>query len=280
MSKDKFKYGIVKESSVESYEEFPKYFLANTLEEAENLYKDNYSLLDNISYTYSSFSNIPKSDLFGEALIGLARANRDYDSERKGAKFKTFAIYKIKTVLNEYVRKNSSIVTVPAYIKHASRHYELLKSIFKSCDNDLLECCFESDKLDIEIDTLGTLKPKAVEAFEKLKSAATRANISIKELVERIKFMPIEITYDEYLNPEDLLRSEEDRLNMILFVENLKFYLTDIEKEIVECIMDGMPYNKIAKKFNRSTPWISQKLNVIREKLEEKLGLGGKDFEI
>jgi len=278
MGKDKFKYNIIKESSVESYEEFPKYFLADSLEEAENLYEDNYTLLNNISYTYSSFSNISKDDLFGEALIGLARANRDYDSKRKGAKFKTFAIYKIKTVLNEYVRKNSSVVATPAYVKHASRHYELLKSIFKSCDNDLLEHCLEAGKLDICDNNLGLLKPKVDEAFRKLKGAAKRAHISMEELVERIKFMPTEITYDEYLSPDELLHNEEDRLNMVLFVENLKVYLTDIEKEIVECIMDGMPYNKIAKKFNRPTTWICQKLRDMKKKLEEKIG--GKEFDL
>lgn len=278
MGKDKFKYNIIKESSVESYEKFPKYFLADTLEEAENFYEDNYTLLNSISYTYSSFSNVPKDDLFGEALIGLARANRDYDSKRKGAKFKTFAIYKIKTVLNEYVRKNSSVVATPAYIKHASRHYELLKSIFKSCDNDLLECCLEAEKLDICNNNLGLLKPKADEAFRKLKGAAKRAHVSMEELVGRIKFMPTEIAYDEYLSPDELLHNEEDRLNMVLFVENLKVYLTDVEKEIVECIMDGMPYNKIAKKFNRPTTWICEKLRDMKEKLEEKIG--GKEFDL
>ena len=271
MKDDKFKYDIIKESSVESYEEFPKYFLADTLEEAENLYKEHYSLLNNLSYTYSSFSNIPKSDLFGESLIGLARANRDYKSG-KGSKFKTFAIYKIKTVLNEYVRKNSSIVIVPAYIKHASRHVELLKSIFKACNNDSLDKCFEIGKFDIDNKSLKTLRPKAVEAFSKLKNAAQRAKVSIKELVKRIEFMPTEIVYDEYLNPEDILRDEEDRLNLVLLIDNLKRHLTVIEKEIIDCIMDDIPHNKIAKRFDKTTPWVRHQLNNIKKKLEEKMG--------
>lgn len=277
MKKDKFKYDIIKESPVESYEEFPKYFLADTLEDAENIYKEYYSLLNNISYTYSSYCNIHKDDLFGEALVGLARANRDY-SDGRGAKFKTLAVYKIKTVLNEYVRKNSGTVAVPAYIKHASRHVELLKSIFKACDNGSLDQCFESGMLDINNESLGGLKLKADEAFRKLKGAAKRAKISVEELVRRVEFMPTEIAYDEYLSSEDLLNNDEDKLNMILFIENLKFHLTDIEKEIVECIMDGIPYNKIAKKFDRTTPWIRQKLDIIREKLKNKIG--GMEFDI
>lgn len=271
MDKDQFKYDIVKESSVESYEEFPKYFLADTLEEAENLYKDYYSLLNNISYTYSSFSNISKNDLFGEALIGLARANRDYRSDG-GAKFRTFIIYKIKTVLNEYVRKNSSTVIVPAYIKHASRHVELLKSIFTACDNDSLDNYFDAGKLDVDNDSLGVLKPKAIEAFRKLKNAAERAKISVEELVKRIEFMPTEVMYDEYINPEDLLRSEEDRLDLVLLVDSLKRHLTDDEKEIVDCIMDDMPYNKIAEKFDKPAPWVRYQLIKMRKKLKEKMG--------
>jgi len=277
MNKKKFKYDIIKESSVESHEEFPKYFLANTLEEAELLYKESYSLLNNISYSYSLFSNIPKSDLFGEALVGLARASRDYDSKKKGAKFRTLTIYKIKTVLNEYVRKNSGIVSTPAYIKHASRHLELLKSIFRACDNDSLAYHLEIGALDIDDNILGELKPKAVEAFRKFKGAATRAHISMNELARRVEFMPVEIPYDEYLSPDDIFRDEKDRLNMVLFVENLKRYLTDVEKEIVECIMDGMPYNKIAKKFNRTTPWICDRLRKMKVKLKEKLG--GEEFD-
>jgi len=278
MTKNKFKYDIIKESSVESYEEFPKYFLADTLEEAENLYKDNYSLLNNISYSYSFFSNVSKDDLFGEALIGLARANRDYDSKRKGAKFKTFARFKIKTVLNEYIRKNSGIVPVPAYIKHASRHIKLLKSIFKTYNSDCLTHCLEKGELDVDNNILCELKPKAIEAFRKFKGAAMRAGISTKELARRVEFMPVEIPYDEYLSPDDILRSEEDKLSMALFIENLKFHLTDIEKEIVECVMDGMPYNKIAKKFNRTTPWVCEKFRKMREKLKDKIG--DKEFDL
>jgi RNA polymerase sigma factor (sigma-70 family) len=263
MDKDKFKH------DVESYEEFPKHFLADTIEEAEDLYKDHYSLLNNISYTYSFYSNVSKSDLFGEALIGLARANRDYEDGR-GAKFKTFAIYKIKTVLNEYVRKNSGAVVVPAYIKHASRHLELLKSIFKAYDDDSLGKCLEIGNINDR--HLGTLKPKADEAFRKLKGAAERAGVSTEELARRIEFMPVEIQYDDYLDPEDILRGQEDRLHMVLLVDNIKQHLTGVEKEIVDCIMDGMAYNKIAKRFNKSTPWIRHQLDNMRDKLKEKMG--------
>ena len=268
MTRDKFKYDIVKESSVESYEEFPKYFLADTLEEAERLYKDHYSLLNNISYTYSLYSNVSKSDLFGEALIGLARANRDYEDGR-GSKFKTFAIYKIKTVLNEYVRKNSGTVAAPAYIKHASRHFELLKGIFKACNNDSLDECFEKGKL---IGKLGGLKQKASEAFAKLESAAVRASITTEELVRRIEFMPTEVAFDDYLTAEDLLREETNKLEMVMFIDDIKCYISDVEKEIIDCLLDGMPYNKVAKRFNKSTPWVRQKLNDIRDKIQKKMG--------
>lgn len=161
---------------------------------------------------------------------------------------------------------------MPAYIKHASRHVELLKSIFKACNNDSLNNYFESGKLDINNDSLGVLKPKAVGAFKKLKSAAERAGISVKELVRRIEFMPTEVAYDEYLNPEDILRDEEDRLNLVLLVDSFKRHFTDIEEEIVNDIMDDVPYSKIAKKFGKSTPWVRHQLINMKKKLERRMG--------
>jgi RNA polymerase sigma factor (sigma-70 family) len=276
-NKNKFKYNIVKESTVESYEEFPKYFLADTLDEAESLYKDYYTLLNNISYTYSSYSNIPQSDLFGEAILGLARASRDYE-QGKGSKFKTFAIYKIKTVLNEYVRKNSDVVAAPAYITHSSRHYNLLKSIFNASNSDLIDCCFDEGKDVIDKEVIDELKLKALEAFEKFERAAKRAGISTKELARRVEFMPTEISFDEYMSPEEFLQEESNQSDMSLFIENMRPHLNELENEIIDFVLEGKPYNKIAKKYGKTTPWVRQKLNGIRDVIKKKMG--GFDFNL
>ncbi|MEE8323091.1 MAG: sigma-70 family RNA polymerase sigma factor [Candidatus Bathyarchaeia archaeon] len=272
MAKDKFKYDVIKESSVEAYEELPKHFLADTLEEAEELYKEYYALLNNLSYTYSLSVNIDKSDLFGEALVGLARAKRDFDPKRS-SKFKTFAIYKIKSALNEYVRKNSMSITAPAYIRNANRHLMLLKDAFESCGMDI-ECLLEAfDIGKLETEPLNTkwLKKRADDLFSKLTRGAERAGISVKELVRRAEHIPTDVRYDDYIDAEEISLQEERRLEMALLIENLKSHLTKTEVQVCEGIMEDKTYEEIASTFGHKPPWVNFQLDKIRRKLEHEM---------
>ena len=116
------------------------------------------------------------------------------------------------------------------------------------------------------------LKQKALEAFDKFERAAKRANISTEELARRIEFMPTEVVYDDYMSPEELLQEEDVKLDMIMFIENMRPYLDEIENKIIDYVLEGKPYNKIAKEFDKSTPWVRHKLNGIRDIIKEKLG--------
>ena len=272
MARDKFKYDVIKESSVEAYGELPKYFLADTPEEAEELYKEYYALLNNLSYTYSLSTNIDKSDLFGESLVGLARARKDFDPERSN-NFRTFAIYKIKSALNEYVRKNSMSIAAPAYIRNANRHVMLLKDAFESCNTDLgyLLEAFEVGKLETKSLKIEWLRERAQDLFEKLSNGAERAGITVKELVKRAEHIPTDIKYDDYIGVEEANLEKEKRLEMALLIENMKSHLTETEIQICEHIMDDRTYENIAAKFGHTAPWVNQQLDKMRRKLTEKL---------
>jgi len=273
MGKGKFKYDVVKGSSVGAYEELPKYFLADTPEEAEELYKDYYTLLNNLSYTYSISTKIDKSDLFGEALIGLARANRDFDSKRS-ENFKTFAIYKIKGALNEYVRKNSGAVVMPAYVRSANRHITSLKDIFEMYNLELkhLYKAFEIGEIDMSWANDCPLKDKILDLFNKVVKAAERAQITMKELVSRAEYAPVNVRYDDYADADEIVQQKEHRLEMALTIEKFKKHLTPVEISICEGIMEDRSYEEIAKQFNRTAPWINYKLSKMKEKLEEQIG--------
>jgi len=268
MGKGKFKYDVVKDSPVGAYEELPKCFLAETSEEAEKLYKDYYALLNNLSYTYSISTNIDKSDLFGEALIGLARANRDFDSTRSD-NFKTFAIYKIKSALNEYVRKNSRSVTMPAYVRNANRHIMLLKSAFEMHNLEIraLQEAFESGSLDLSWAKESPFKEKLLSLFDKLVKAAKRASISVKELVDRAEYVPTDVPYNEHATCSEMI-GDDNELHMIMLIEDLKKKLTATEIRICEGIMEDKSYREIAKEFGNKASWVNYKLEKIREKLK------------
>jgi len=272
MDKDKFEYDVVKESSVEAYEELPKHFLADTLEEAEGLYNKFFSLLNNLSYSYSISTGMDKADLFGQALVGLAKASKNYDAKRS-PNFKNFAIYQIKSALNEYVRKNKGAVIIPAYITNANRHIKLLKDLgvdpHKLIDNERSELKKVSSEW---------VKSKADHLLEMLENAAERASISVKELIRRAEFVPTIIRYDEYINPEEILQENTDRMHMTLLVENIKNHMDERELQIAEGVMSGKSYGQIGEEL---TPSVSRvRVCQILKELGEKLQKKGINFEL
>ena len=268
MEKDIFKYDIVKESSVEKYEELPKHFLADTTEEAEQLYEEFYTLLNNLAYSYSISTNIDKSDLFGEALIGLARAKRDFNPTRSN-KFKMFAIYKIKTALNDYVRRNMSSVVIPAYIRRANKHLRLIQDLLQPYGN-ILRMIVTDGKLDLSSIESVWVKDKVTLLFEKLKTNAEHARISVKELIRRSEFIPVDMAYNEYLTPEDVINKERDKLQLALFIENIKRYMDEREQQVVEMVLDDIPYRAIGDELQISGTTVSNILKGIGEKLRKK----------
>lgn len=272
----KFKYNIIKKSKVDPYEELPKHFLGDTAEEAEALYKEYHGLLNLMAHNYSLASGVDKSDLFGEAILGLARAKEGYEEDR-GAKFKTYALYKIKTALNEYVRKNSMSITVPAYIRHANRHLDSLKSVcdFYDIDRTDIQESFEKNELEFfnGVEASEKLVKKAKDLFNNILKAASRAGISAEELIKRAEFVPADIMYKEHLSPSDMVEAEGDRLFTALFVDSIKKHMTSTQLTIAEYIMDGKTYKEIGSKFGHSDVWVRQELDKLRNVLEKK-GIG------
>ncbi len=168
-------------------------------------------------------------------------------------------------------------ITVPAYIRNANRHLEALKGIFDFCNisKDILQEAFEKNEFRYNVEgegvTLGKLMTKARNLFEKIAKAATRANISTEELVKRAEFVPTDVVYEEYLNPTDIVKAEEDRLFMALLVENIKPHMTAVQLIIAEYIMDGKKtYKEIGKEFGRSDAWVRQELDKLKGVLEKK----------
>ncbi len=268
MVEDKFKYNIVKESPIETYEELPKHFLADTPEEAEELYSKFYNLLNTLSYAYSTQTNIDKSDLFGEALIGLARAKRDFDPQRSD-KFKTFAVYKMKSAMNEYVRKNATSTTVPAYIRHANRQITLLRDL---CDLGAEELHNSAEAEEADLSKMHSVwaKKKAVELFSNLQKGAIRAGIPTAELIRRAAFVVHDVKFDDYLDPDDVENDTENKLQAALFVEDIKTVMTDRELMIADGIMEGKSLREIGGDLDISHNTVRNDLIKLKKRLKDR----------
>jgi hypothetical protein len=288
MGNKKFKYDIIHKTSIDTYEKLPKFFLADDPIEAEKLYIKFSNLLNSISYTYSIISGIPKSDLFGEALLGLARANRDWSAIYDN-RFKTYVIFRIKDVLNEYIRRNAQIVTIPSYIKKASILLNKIKKLLKKFEVDPDDVYKIITTVKAEIDPNNTRKVVVIvntkninipngqkrickKMLETIAAAAIRAKVSYTKFIERIEYLPTNTIIDNQTEPR-FQKCIDEELNAAILVEKLKKYMNKSEIAICNGIMIGLTYKEIGIKFvpSRSDAWVANQIRKLRKKLLTKI---------
>lgn len=238
-------------------EKYPAYFLGETIEEAEETHNRFVGLLNSLTKEYSLHTGLDKSDLFNEALFGLAEAVKKYDPERSN-NFKDFALFKVKDKLNEYVRIYGSTVNIPKYIDQTMKLIKRINNIVETYGysyNDInLILNKEYKNIDLSCNDL----VKCEKIYEKIQNIANRSSISIEKLLKRTEFIPIfteneieEVEYNEQSSgiSEILDKLEED------------------EVEIALKLMEGKTYEEIAMDLNKSSSWVSDKIKIIRKKI-------------
>ncbi len=240
-------------------EEFLKCFLGKTIKEAEQTHNEFSKLLNTIARNYSLSTGLDKADLFGEALVGLARAKRDFDSGRSD-NFRTFAVFKIKDALNKFVRDNICSVSIPTYVSRANNLINRLSDFLYSqnIDQDTIDYIIHKGTVD-DIDIPYDIKVRAKEIIIFLKRAAERADTTYEKLVSRASFLPVD---KELL---DFCDSERDDTFDKIVVDRIWQVMDDIDKEIAKMIMEDTSKKDIALHFNKSVTWVNNRLKKIRE---------------
>jgi len=171
--KTDFKFDVVSHSSAGNQEDVLKYFLADTIREAEEVFRHFSSILNHLAFNFAISTGLQKSDLFGEGIIGLGKAKKDWDASR-GSDFVAYAVFRIKDAMVEFVRNNHTIVKVPSYIKKANLN---LKKVILLCEsfgidhNDVLL----KKSLPEHINEKDA--KKCLNLIEKISSAAERAGV-------------------------------------------------------------------------------------------------------
>lgn len=254
-----FKFDIIKQTVVVRQETMSEYFLADTPEEAEALYNRYSGLLNALAYNYAISTGLQKDDLFGEALIGLGRAYRDWDIDRSD-NFKMYAIYRIKDALNEFARNNMASVTVPAYIKKSHNYIIILKTIFAkygvSTDTVLMY-----GKIDKKIK--GNDRKECIHSVNNLKKAASRVKAEYKKFVKQVEYIPENCVFNE----NTISNNHEESLETALMIKKLQTYMDPIELSICQDIMEGISYEQIGKKFDKTAVWVRYRLDKLRDKI-------------
>ena len=98
---NKYNYEIISSTDAGNHpsEKFPNYLLGDSLSEAEDTYLKFEKYINNLSNMYASASGIEKSELFGDAILALGKAKRDFDP--RIGKFVPFAKFLIMDAMNE-----------------------------------------------------------------------------------------------------------------------------------------------------------------------------------
>lgn len=262
-NKNGYKYDIISQTVVTKTEDMPKFFLADTPKEAEHIYAQFEGIINKLAYSYSKKTNIDRSDLFGEALIGLARAYRDWDPNRSN-NFKTFAIFIIKDTLNEYVRNNISLVSIPSYVKKANNNLTELIHICNNYDIDWKSIVIDLEKIpeyfkNDDIDRCNFL-------LSNLINAAERAKTPFNDFIHRIEVLPSNNLVTEQMDSTDCDRNSE-KMEAVIVVEQLKKHMDEVELCICEGIMAGKSFDEIGSGLGKSKAWISNKIKSLREKV-------------
>lgn len=230
-------------------ENFLKSFLADTPEEAEKVYKEFDSTLNNLARSYSKSTGLEKADLFSEALVGLARAKRDFDPTRS-SDFKNYALVRVKDAIHNYIRQFSTAVVIPSYVRKSNLTLGRLRHCLLSSD-------LSPDSVE-EILMEGLDCGPCQNLMDTLYGYAERAGLTYTELYDRIVVLP-----STDMGSEVDLEDEPSDLDLT----SIKESLNEEESEIIDLFLEDKTFEEIGQQMGRSASWVHKKFNSITEKL-------------
>ncbi len=256
-----YKYDVLssKKTTKEVDSVFPKYFLGNTTKEASALLNQFEPYINSVASTYSSATNIEKSDYFIEGVEALAKANKDFNPD-KGLEFAPYAKFIIVDAMNEFLRKNRAVVQVPAYINKVNKIIYRIKKALNGNENDWFEIVFKGKGV------IPKNREETLNHDKKLfKNAAVRAKITCKQLADRAEFLP---TTPELSVVDNNISDEmdHDKLMARILVDKVMPKLNSEERIIAELIMLDLNNSEIAKLIKKSDVFVASKLKNIRKK--------------
>ncbi len=215
--------------------------------------------MNKVSKTYSKTTGIDKKELFGEANIALVKAKKDFDSLR-GKSFNAYAKYIIVDALNEYVRKNKSLISIPRYIHRANGIIKRIKKMIDQ-DDELFQKLISGE---VVLDN-----PDINKQLTFLARAAKRAGITIKQMVDRSEFLPTPIDKKESF--EVSTENEQQKLIMKIFIKQVQKGFTKEERTVANYLMDDVSVRNISKKEGIPVKEIKRIMVNIKKKMLKSL---------
>jgi RNA polymerase sigma factor (sigma-70 family) len=257
-------------------EKFAACFIADTEEEANRMIDKFDNDISMLAIKRHTLTGIDANDLKQEGLIGLARANRDFEESRSES-FRIFALYKIKDAMREFITKEASNIKTPQYIKDATYLIESLKKViekvwdirYMSYDEvwDLSE--------NIQVDS-PEIRQGICEVKNSLNNLAKRSCSSVLQLLERAEIMPrLTIEVEDYAASDvsDVYEEETNMMNRLSTKESMEVLKEILEPSELELLWDryveGITERELEAKLGVTAPTIDVRTKNILEKVRK-----------
>ncbi len=232
-------------------------FLADTPEKAEMVFEEFKTTLNYLAQSYSKSTGLDKADLFSEALVGLARASRDFD-KTKSNNFRGYAIFRVKDTIHNYIRKFSSIIVVPSYIKKAQHVLNKIAIYLTSNGVNPNELSTVLQQIFSDEDNIYT--NELITIFNRY---ADRAGISPEELYERIKIIPHTCKFEE--------TSTTYNLDLKIDLARIKSSLSLEEQKIWDLLIEEKSLREISNILDKPLHFVYHKVTAIKNNIKNIL---------
>ncbi len=259
---------------IQDDEKFLTHFIADTEEQAERMMQTYNKDIGFLASKLSSLTGVDSEDLYQEGLIGLARANRDFE-EGRSENFRIFAIYKIKDAMKAFITRQAINIRSPQYLKDALRLITALKlNMSKAVQLDYQALTdiwdrskvFKSEKSLME--TVDSIRDSLI-------GLAERSHTSVPQLLERLDLLPISVmgvkdygVIDNFVPPHQI---EDNLIELILAkdsVSNLKDLLTaDDFKLLYDRFVEGVTVRELERELGIKAASIVIRTNNIVKKI-------------
>ena len=267
-----------------NYGKFPDHFLADSKEGAVELYNKYLITLKFLADKYSIITGLSLDDFVQEGVIGLARAKRDFEEARSN-NFNTFAIYKIKDAMREFVTSQGGNTRIPQYIKDTLSLINRLKKVISSIEAievySLLDV-WEISKKHKDNEEIGMI---ITQTRESLYNLASRSCTTVEQLIERAELMPltdVEITDYNTTNNNLSDKTEEQVLDKLItreYIEEVKEIISPSDYGLlVAHFAEGKTVRELSKELGIEAPSVTVKIHKIVEKLNGLKGRGARNY--
>jgi len=255
-------------------EKFATRFIAETEEGAAVLMKRFDTDISMLAIKRQMLTGIDAEDLKQEGLIGLARANRDFD-EGRSVDFRIFALYKIKDAMREFITTQASNIKVPQYIKDTIHLIESLKKVVgQVCDisySSYIEIWELAQHMKVKQEHIQQNINKVKGSLNNL---ADRSHSSVIQLLERAEIMPkltAEVTDYISANTADVFAEENNMIELISNRESvavLKDILDEAEMALLcKRFVEGITVRDLAPEMGIKAETIVVRTNNILDKI-------------